>query len=611
MPNETSKPRAPAAITTLNTTALEIAVDPAVNYIQGSVTSYFVPLERTPSITFDLVVGMQVDSIVYHGGDASYTHGLNNILEVFFPDTLTSFVVDSVTVHYQGVPEGGGLGTFSADTNAYGNPNLWTLSQPYGARDWWPCKQELTDKVDSLDMWITTPSQYTAASNGLLKAELVDGAQTTYVWKHRYPIAPYLVAFTVAEYTVYTDTAMINGTPLEIVNYVYPEDEEAARRGTMETPAVMVLFDSLFGPYPFDREQYGHAQFTRGGGMEHQTMSFMGDFGYELMVHELAHQWFGDKVTCGDWGHIWLNEGFATYLTGIAYEFQADGIYFMPWKRFVSDRALLAPNGSVQVNNLDSVPRIFDYSLSYCKGAFVLQMVRWVVGDEAFFSGLRNYLEASNLAYGFAVTDHLRYHLEQTSGMNLGGFFNDWFTGSGHPEYRLEWAQNSQNQVRLKVFQSQTHPSVDFFEMPIPVGFYGPQGDTIVRLEHDFSGQSFSFPLDFVADSVVFNPEITLLAGHDSVQRVAYPVLSGAKGLTVYPNPVTDRLSIDLAPFTGNVSLDVSNGFGKAVLRQELTTTGATIAPYWIDCSSWPAGAYVVRVVSSSEERTARFVKVK
>ena len=157
---------------------------------------------------------------------------------------------------------------------------MWTLSQPYGARDWWPCKQTLSDKIDSLDVYVTCPAAYRSAGNGLRVAEYLDASgQKVCHWRHRYPIATYLVCMAVTDYVEYFDYADIQSGTLPIQNYVYAEELTYAQQNSPLAVPMMELFDSLFIPYPFAQEKYGHVMFGWGGGMEHQTMSFMGNFG--------------------------------------------------------------------------------------------------------------------------------------------------------------------------------------------------------------------------------------------------------------------------------------------------------------------------------------------
>ena len=218
--------------------------------------------------SFDEVVmnmsnALDVDSIVYHNNTITYTHAAN-ILTANLPASLGTGVYDSIKVYYNGVPASTGFGSFIQDSHN-GVPVIWTLSEPYGASDWWPCKNGLTDKADSIDIAVTTPSDYTVASNGLLVAAVPSGPNTTYYWQHRYPVATYLICFAVTNYVRYSHFVPYAGDTLEVVNYIYPEDSLSAVSQTAAIVEMVQLYDTLFGEYPFQNEKYGHAQFGWGG----------------------------------------------------------------------------------------------------------------------------------------------------------------------------------------------------------------------------------------------------------------------------------------------------------------------------------------------------------
>ena len=288
-------------------TTLQLNVDPAVQYISGVVTTTFTAKESMSSITFDLSDNLTVSSVTQGASILSFLQDGNDQLIISLPQTLTTGAESSVTITYEGAPLSTGFDSFISTTHN-DSPILWTLSEPYGAKDWWPCKQDLIDKIDGVDVYITAPSQYVAVSNGVEQEAVVnaDGTKTTH-FSHNYAIPAYLVAIAVTNYTVFTQTAGTAPNTFPIVNYLYPENYELTHNQVMVTPAIMDFYESTFETYPFSAEKYGHAQCGFGGGMEHTTVSFMGGFNRELIAHELAHQWFGDKITCGSWKDIWLN----------------------------------------------------------------------------------------------------------------------------------------------------------------------------------------------------------------------------------------------------------------------------------------------------------------
>ncbi len=572
---------------------LHWTVDPAVKYIQGEVMTVFEPTEMVGSLEFDFSQVLAMDSIHFHGQNLGFTQN-GDVITVAFPAQLPAFLPDSITFFYQGIPDSTGFGSFRVDNHA-GAPVLWTLSEPYGAMEWWPCKQALNDKLDSVDIFITNPAGYRAASNGLLQSETTTNNWITAHWRHRYPIAAYLIGIAVTNYTVFTVPAPFGGDTTPILNYVYPESLADAQIGVGENVEVFQLFSQLFGQYPFHAEKYGHAQFSRLGGMEHQTMSFVSDFGFDLLSHELAHQWFGDKITCASWEDIWLNEGFASYLTGLCYNFLRPQY----WELYKADRinkSTLVPDGSVWVDDTTSVARIFNSRLSYAKGAMLLHMLRWKFGDSVFFAGVHNYVNDPALAFGYVKTADFKAHMEAASGTNLDEFFADWFYGKGFPSYQTNWSKNSANEIKITISQTTSDPSVSFFEMPVSLKLSNGLKDTILVLNHTFSGQEFTIALDFSPTSLVFDPNLCLVSRNNAVVSIIEDPLP-EQYIDLAPNPATSNFTIQLnAANSEKANLTLWSTDGKLVLQQQGLDIMAGFNMIPVNVETLPSGRYLVRL---------------
>jgi len=569
-------------------------IDPAVRYISGTVTSYFYTTKsNVTDISFDLSGLLTVDSVKYHGGLISFTHSPANILKLLFPASLAYNTYDSVSIYYHGVPNSSGFAAFIKGEHN-GIPIISTLSEPYGAMEWFPCKNDLTDKTDSIDIFITTPVQYRAASNGMLISESVLSGKKTAHWKHRYPIATYLIAISVTNYAVYSDYYKFGNDSTEILNYVYPEDSATIR---LLTPAVIFslgLYDSLFGSYPFINERYGHAQFSVGGGMEHQTMTFMGSFGAYLIWHELAHQWFGNMVTCGSWHDIWLNEGFATYLNGLCHEIIDNGKWWYIWKSQTLAEVVSLPDGSVYVEDTTSVERIFDARLTYHKAAYILHQLRWVLGDEKFYLSIRNYLNDPELKYRYALSSDLIAHFEETCDTNLTDYFDNWLYKQGYPTYHIQCVKEADNTVEVKVNQSQSHNSVAYFKLPLPLLFKNNSGkDSLVVLHNNYNGQSFKVKLTFSPDSVYFDPELWLITKNNSVELSVKEHIPNKFTLDIYPNPTDGLITINSFNLVPD-KIEIINMEGQLLPCNYSTDRVCCISR--LDISNLPAGSYFVKV---------------
>lgn len=570
----------------------EWEVNPTIRFIKGKVTSYFVITAPSSSITYDLMNTLTVDSVKGPNGNISYSQ-TNNTLIINFAGSKAQGTLDSVSIYYKGVPPDNGFGSFEINTHA-GIPILWTLSEPYGSRDWWPCKNGLDDKADSIDVYITNPSQYKAASNGLLQDEIISGDKKTTHWKHRYPIASYLVCMAVTNYAEYKDYIQIGDQNLLMQTFCYPENLALFKQQTQLLFPTMKYYSELFGTYPFINEKYGHVQFGWGGGMEHQTSTFLYSPDEFLMSHELAHQWFGDKITIGSWQHIWLSEGFATFLTNLDAEKKYPQTAMLG-RTLEINKITANSGGSVFVKDTSSVDRIFDARLSYSKGGYLLNMLRWILGDDNFFTGLKKYFNDPTLAYNFAVTKDLQRNLEDVSGKKLDYFFDQWFYGEGYPSYNIQWSQVGNDYVKIKMNQITSNPSVDFFKLPVALLFKNATQQKTIIIDNQANGEIFFNNIGFIADTVIVDPDHWLITKNNSTERL--PDITGDNDIQIYPNPFVSSININFLHFSSpKVFLKIFDEKGSLIMHETVAINGYLFKQ--INLSHLPRGVYMVKVDS-------------
>jgi aminopeptidase N len=580
-------------------------VDPAIRYIKGSVTVYYTVSMPSTSVTLDLMSPLKTDSVLQRGALLGFVQA-SNTLQINFPVAINSGTLDSVTIFYQGVPANTGYGAFVQMTHT-GVPVMWTLSEPYGARDWWPCKNGLDDKADSIDIFVTHPALYKAAANGLLQSEIaLPGGKMVTHWKHRYPIASYLICFAVTNYVVFNNTVQLGSVSLPMQTYCYPESLAGFQANTSKVLEAMQLFNTKFGDYPFIKENYGHVQFGWGGGMEHQTSTFIVTPDENLMAHELGHQWFGDKVTTASWQDIWLNEGFATHLAAMHMENKYPATIYTNRMNLINNITSVV-NGSVKVDDTTNVNRIFNGRLTYNKGAYLVYMLRFVLGDAVFFKAINNYLKDPALAYGFARTGDLKKHLEQESGKNLTKFFSQWYEGQGYPSYTVRWSQLGSSNVKINMSQVTSDASVAFFEMPVALKFKNATQEKTVVVNNTFNNQDFVQQIGFIADTVLVDPEYWIISKNNTTQKTA--VSNTGEGLAdIYPNPVTSPLNFYLHDFAAPAAeIRILNTAGQLMYRRSVALINGTEL-LQLNTSQWARGLYFVQVMAGNKKLVKRLV---
>jgi len=540
---------------------LDVSIDVVNEIIYGQVEVHFEALNATlENIQLDFATGMTVDSVYLNG--ATFNH-FSDILSVVLDGSYDPGEAVAVGIAYHGHPVENGFKGFDFKTqfnSANGPPMISTLSEPYGARTWWPCKDVPTDKADSLRVTVTIDEALTVVSNGLLKQEIqnLDGTKT-WVWEHKYPITTYLISLAITDYEYWNDIHYFaDGDSMPLEYWMYPSYASAANVARWNLTGNMVeTFSQAYGKYPFHAEKYGMAQFEWGGAMEHQTCSSMGSSGENTMAHELAHQWWGDLVTCSNFHHIWINEGFATYSEALYWgDKYGEDAYHSHMASKDNDY-----NGSIYRSDTTSISWIFNY-IVYGKGAWTLHMLRHVVGDELFFETLAEYRD--RFQFSHAATEDFQGVAEDVWGQDLEWFFDQWIYGSGKPVYEYWWSHGEPDDtgatsvmVHVEQTQGSTYP---IFKMPIDLRFQGSGLDTTVVIWDSLRIQDFSFEIAAEPVTMTFDEKKWIHKYAQQVAGVGERAIPdhGFQLLSLYPNPFNAQLSIayvTAGPFSGVLSI--------------------------------------------------------
>jgi len=549
---------------------LDVRVTNRSDRIQGN-TTILVETQRSSfeTLVFELYHSLVVDRVLVDGAEMSFTQADDELrIELSPPRDSGSLL--SAQVFYGGQT---GEGMVTEADDEWGVPVTFTLSEPFYAKDWFPCKESLDDKADSVHVFITTDYGLMGVSQGILSGTTYfPNGVVRHEWKSNYPIAFYLISIAVADYQEYNLEVQPPGiaSPILIQNFVYdvPGCLETYQDQIGVTLPMMELFSELFGPYPFREEKYGHYLWPWGGGMEHQTMTGMGNFEFYLIAHELGHSWFGDYVTCATWQDIWINEGFATLAGYLATEYLAPE-YADGEREFRFNRALREPEGSVYVpeEDADNDARIFSSNLSYNKGMALLHMIRFELDDDdLFFLTLRNFLDR----YGNDVATGLDFKevLEESSGMDFTDFFHQWYFGVGYPIYDVVFEQLDQT-VTLHSTQTTSSTQTPLFRMSMEYRIFHEGGDTVVRVFQGANDESYQFNIPHQVSWVEVDPNNQVL---DGVPEVKKSTPEGTPVFSLSPNPNRGTFSFRLQDVDGlepgdRVSLEIYSSTGQLVHR--------------------------------------------
>lgn len=593
---------------------LDIEVSNTSTFVSGNVTLKAESVVALDTFAFELITPMTINKILFEGVEyANYSRQGDNVL---VPVTeVPQGTLFTAQVFYEGDPGSGGFfsGLSKAYSEQYDKHVAWTLSEPFAAKEWWPVKQDLEDKIDSCWVYLTTSSTNMAGSQGLLTnvEDLGDG-NSRYEWKSNYPIDYYLISFAVADYMDYSLYAYpdeMEGDSVLIQNFIYNDPSCLAnnKNAIDETADMIDLFSEKYILYPFHEEKYGHCLTQLGGGMEHQTMSTMGGFGFGLVSHELGHMWFGDNVTCATWSDIWINEGFATYSNALAEEFlngENSGRSFMVG---CQNSAMSQSGGSTYIPpsqiNQSNVWRIFDSRLSYRKGAAIVHTLRHEIQDDDMFFDVMSTFQ-TEFTGGTATGDDFRNTAEEVTGMDFEQFFEQWYYGQGYPTYDIKFYMTGET-FNLVATQTPSSSATPVFEMLMDYQLYFDDGtDTLVHLMQTDNINHFEINTGKEVLGVIVDPyEWTMekVSGVSvTLEETKLPVY-----FSVGPNPLKDQMNIYFLNPSNNVrEISIYDIAGKLVYTSTSDQEQITI-----DATQFGNGVYLVKVFDGSNEFVRRIIK--
>ena len=482
--------------------------------IEGTATVHVrIDADTLTAVRLDLIgrapggeTGMRVRSVSEAGRAVSYRHA-DDLLRIRPPD-LAAGQTRTFRIEYAGVPDDGLI----IGTNQHGDRTFFGDNWPNRARHWLPVVDHLSDKA-TVEFRVTAPARYDVVSNGALVRDSTSGGTRHTHWRTDVPLPPKVMVIGVADFAV--DTAgTVDGVPVQ--SWVYPEDRGAGLKDLGQAPPILRFFEANLGPYPYAKLANVQST-TRYGGMENAAAIFYsetavadGEDDTSLLAHEIAHQWYGNTVTEADWPHLWLSEGFATYLTGLYLE-HARGAAALTRYMTAARRQVVqfhdANPDTPLVDTTYSDPNELLNTNPYQKGGWVLHMLRREVGTDTFWRGLRAYYE--RYRDGNASTRDFRAVMEDVSGQDLEAFFDQWTRRPGHPVIEGTWRHDAAaGECVVTLRQTQDEPP---FEVPVQVALGESPSRTTTLFMRGREAQS-RVDCPRAPSSVTLDPNTDLLA---------------------------------------------------------------------------------------------------
>ena len=573
------------------------------------------------AITLNAVnTSLQINAVSMAG--ISYTHA-NDILTVNLDRTYNPNEIVNVKVDYQHL---------NVIDHAYytGSGFVFTDSPPEGARKWFPCWDKPSDKA-TLDLTAKVPLSAKFGSNGKLIDSLITGDTIYYHWASSDPVATYLMVMT-GKMNYNLDIVywpkLSNPNDSIPARFYFNSSENISAAKTRIIP-MTTFYSQKFGEYPFEKIGFAalNNQFPWGG-MENQTLISLCQncWGDALMSHEFAHMWFGDLITCGTWADVWLNEGFATYIEALWLE-NTSG--YTSYKNRINYYAgyYISHNLGLPIYNpswaevTPGIDTLYDYGLTYCKGAAVLHMLRYTIGDSLFFAFFNAYAtDTANFKHKNAVTNDVTEKLNQVAGQDLTWFMDEWIKQPNHPVYSNTYAISSLGggSWQVSFVAKQTQTNTPFHKMPIQVKISFMSGpDTTIRVMNEVNNQEYYWTFDRQpsANGVTFDP------GNDIVLKQGGATIGIPGAIEIpfkyalyqnYPNPFNPvtKVNFDI-PRKNIVTIKIYDVLGRLVnvLLNETKSAGSYSVTF--DGTNLPSGVYYYEIKAGNYTATKKMALIK